>query len=59
MRCGRRKGGKDDIRSFGLRNWKDRIAVTCDREEVVSRGEGKTGGLVLHLEGVLSVHLGF
>ena len=42
VRCGRRKGAKDDIRSFGLRNWKDRIAVACDREEVVSeQGWGK------------------
>ena len=42
VRCGRRKGSKDDIRSFGLRNWRDRIAVTGDREEVVSeQGWGK------------------
>jgi len=36
VRCGRRKGNEDEIRSFGLRNWRDRITVTGDREEVVS-----------------------
>lgn len=55
--CGRRKGVKDDIRAFGLRNWKDRIAATYDREGVVSeQGEGKISSSVLSLECVLSIH---
>lgn len=32
----RRRGVKDDIKAFGLRNWKDGIAVNSDREGVVS-----------------------